>query len=173
MGNASQGPFSPRGIAQGSESETNDGGAVHRAGRPTRIRREFRDELHELEVEIPLNQASKWGVVVGRSEDGEEQTRIDYDRTAQTLCLDTTRSGRAFGRETIEQVPLAVAPDEPLKLGVFVDRSTVGVFANDRQAMARRIVPTLGGRAVAVFIEGIDMAIRSIRDGELMPTHPF
>jgi len=37
---------------------------------------------------------------------------------------------------------LVLLPDEALKLHIFLDRSVVEIFANDRVAMATRIYPT-------------------------------
>jgi beta-fructofuranosidase len=40
-----------------------------------------------------------------------------------------------------ESAPLVMAPGEPLRLRVFIDRSVVEVFANDRQCVAVRVYP--------------------------------
>ena len=59
------------------------------------------------------------------------------------LCIDTSRSSvlpDALARPP-EQGPIELAEDEALELRVFVDRSVVEVFANDRLALAVRIYP--------------------------------
>ena len=40
-----------------------------------------------------------------------------------------------------ESVPVLIEPDEPVRLRVFVDRSVVEVFVNDRQCVAVRVYP--------------------------------
>jgi beta-fructofuranosidase len=56
------------------------------------------------------------------------------DRTRASLDEDTARDVRA--------TPLALAASEPLRLRIFVDRSVVEVFANERACMTARVYPT-------------------------------
>jgi beta-fructofuranosidase len=42
-----------------------------------------------------------------------------------------------------ETAPVYLAPGEPLKLRVFLDKSVVEVFANGRQCAAVRVYPSL------------------------------
>ena len=62
---------------------------------------------------------------------------------------------------------------DPLVLRVFVDRSIVEVYANDRQAIGRSIYPALRGTGVTLFAEGADVAVESVRAWELMPSNPY
>ena len=73
------------------------------------------------------------------------------------------------GPKSVEAGPFELQPGEPLRLRVFVDKSVVEVFANDRQAVMRRIYPTradsLGvvlfsrsGAAAVKRVEAWDMA---------------
>ena len=78
---------------------------------------------------------------VRASSDGEEETLLYYDAEAKQLVFDSTRSGDG-GRKVVERAPLELQPGEPLKLRVFVDKSVVEVYANDRQAIGRRVYPT-------------------------------
>lgn len=63
---------------------------------------------------------------------------IGYDLETAVLYVDTTRSG-SVQRTVRECAPLSLAPDEPLQVTVYVDYSVVEVFANQRQAITRRI----------------------------------
>ena len=58
--------------------------------------------------------------------------------TLDTSCSSTAPDVRARAPETAH---LRLAPDEPLELTVFVDRSVVEVFVNDRQSVAARVYP--------------------------------
>lgn len=130
-------------------------------------------ELMEFEVTInPLN-AEKFGVKLGVSKDGREETVIYYDRNDQKLKFDTRNSGLKFGRKVIEEAPLELKKNELLKLRVFVDKSIIEVFANDRQAIARMVYPTLGGTGVSLFSEGGDVIAEKIRTWEINPCNPF
>ena len=78
-----------------------------------------------------------------------------------------------YGRKIIEEAPLHLTAGEPLKLRVFVDKSIVEVFANDQQAIARNIYPTLGGTGVKLFSKGATTKVVSVKAWELMPSNPY
>ena len=64
-------------------------------------------------------------------------------RKASLISLDTSYSSTrpdALSRAP-ETAPLFLAPDEPLRLRIFIDRSIVEVFANGRQCVAARVYP--------------------------------
>jgi len=122
----------------------------------------------ELEIEIEPGEASSFGVTVCRSRDGQEQTRIGYDALNQTLFVDTTRSSLGEGPKSVEAGPLALGQGEPLRLRVFIDRSVVEVFANEKQAIMRRIYPTQGDSlGVSVWCKGGDITIRYVSAWEM------
>ena len=97
----------------------------------------------ELFVEMASAGASEYGVKVRVAPDGQEQTAIFYDAQARLLKVDTRRSGPEDTPKAVEAAPFALDDGEPLRLRIFVDKSVVEVFANGRQAIARRIYPTL------------------------------
>ena len=130
-------------------------------------------ELMELEITINPNETEQFGVKVCVSENGEEETIIYYDRKDQKLKVDTRKSGLAFGRKTIEEAPLELKKDEPLILRIFVDKSIIEVYANDRQAITRRIYPTLNGKGISLFSKGGKVKIQTIKSWELMPSNPY
>ena len=134
---------------------------------------DFGRELMELEITMEAGSAKRCGVRVCCSEDGREQTTLLYDAEAGELQCDTTRSSLGFGRKVVEAGPLRLPPGEPLRLRVFVDRSIVEVYANERQALARAVYPTLGGRGVRVFAEGGEARVASANAWELMPSNPY
>ena len=96
----------------------------------------------ELLFEMEGKSASSYGVVVCASTDGREQTSIYYDAAEKQLKVDTRRSGPDDTPRAVEAAPFELDEGERLKLRVFVDRSVVEVFANSRQAIARRIYPS-------------------------------
>ena len=130
-------------------------------------------ELMELEVIIPPTNALKYGLKVGVSDDGREETVIYYDKSDKKLKFDTRKSGLTFGRKIVEEAPLELKKGEPLVLRIFIDKSVIEVFANDRQAIGRMVYPTLEGRGISFFAEGGDVTIKSVKSWELTPCNPF
>ena len=97
----------------------------------------------ELALEIEPENATTLEIAVRRSPDGEEQTRIVYDGRSQRLVIDRRQASR--DRTTTLDVrgcPLSLAPGELLTLRIFLDRSVLEVFANDRVSLSSRIYPT-------------------------------
>ncbi len=127
----------------------------------------------ELEIIVNSATARKYGVKVRASAGGEEETLLYYDADARQLCFDSTRSGMD-GRRVLEQAPLELKEGEPLVLRVFVDKSVVEVYANDRQAIGRRVYP---GRAdsqqVVLFAAGGQADIASVKAWEVAPANPY
>ncbi len=130
-------------------------------------------ELMELEVTILPNSAKQYGVKVGVTEDGREETTIYYDKSEKKLKFDTRKSGLSFGRKMIEEAPFELKDGEPLVLRIFIDKSIIEVYANDRQAIGRMVYPTLGGKGISLFSEGGDITAKSIKSWEMSPSNPY
>jgi len=133
------------------------------------------DEVHgdtmELQLEIAPGKAPMVEMNVLRSPGGEEVTRIQFfrdrgyvnrdqrERPQQSfVSIDTSRSSllpNALSRAA-ETAPVLVDPDEPLRLRVFLDRSVVEVFVNDRVCLAVRIYPSReDSRGVSLYSRGM------------------
>jgi beta-fructofuranosidase len=130
-------------------------------------------ELMELEVTFQPNASKQYGIKVGMSDDGREETVIYYDDVEKKIKFDTQKSGLSFGRKIIEEAPFELKKGEPLVLRVFIDKSIIEVFANDRQAIGRMVYPTLGGRGVSVFSNGGEAKLKNIDAWELSPSNPY
>jgi len=127
----------------------------------------------ELAVEFVPGSAKRVGVKVRASGDGTEETLLYYDSQAKQLVFDSTRSGDA-GRKVVERAPFEHKKDEPLTLRVFVDKSVVEVYADDRQAIGRRVYPTRNDSlGVALFADGGVAAVKQVKAWELAPANPF
>ncbi len=127
----------------------------------------------ELELTVQPGAARQCGVQVRTSPGGEETTLLYYDAEAGQLCMDATRSG-IDGRQALERAPFRLPDGEPLRLRVFVDKSVVEVYANERQAICRRVYPgrpdSLG---VALFARGGEARFGSVQAWEMMPANPY
>jgi len=127
----------------------------------------------ELEIEIEVGTAQRCGLKVRASGDGQEETLLYYDAKTKELVFDATRSGGG-GRKVVERAPLALKPGELLKLRVFVDKPVVEVFANDRQAICRRVYPTRSDSlGVVVFADGGQAKFNSVKAWEMAPSNPY
>lgn len=127
----------------------------------------------ELEIEIAPGSDQRCGLKVRASADGQEETLLYYDATRRELVFDSSRSGGA-GRKTIERAPFALRPGELLKLRVFVDKSVVEIFANDRQAIGRRVYPVRHDSVgVSLFAHGGAARFQRVHAWEMMPSNPF
>ncbi|MDE2691695.1 MAG: glycoside hydrolase family 32 protein [Acidobacteriota bacterium] len=128
----------------------------------------------ELLVEMEGAEASHVGVKVRASPDGQEETSIFYDAEAKLLKVDTSRSGPDDTPQAVEAAPFELKPGKRLKLRVFVDKSVVEVFANGRQAIARRIYPSRPDSiGVRVFSAAGDARVHSLKAWKITPSNPY
>ena len=135
-------------------------------------------QLLDIEVEAEKFGAGTVGVKLFCSPDGEaepEETIVGYDREAGNLFIDTRRSSaEGMGVQGIEAGPLVLATNEPLRLRVLADRSVVEVFANDRQALLRRVYPSRETSVqVKLFSRGGAAHVRHLACWEMMPTNSY
>lgn len=127
----------------------------------------------ELQITVNPETAKQVGVKVMASADGKEETVIYYDTEKKQLVADASRSGIG-GRRMLEQAPLELKKGELLQLRVFVDKSVVEVYANDRQAICHRVFP--GSRqstGVVLFVNGGKASFEQVRAWEMMPSNPY
>jgi beta-fructofuranosidase len=129
--------------------------------------------LQEIKITFQPGKATKYGVKVCMSDDGREETLIYYDAADKMLKFDTRKSGLSFGRKIIEEAPLELKSGEPLILNIFIDKSIIEVFANDKQAIARMVYPTLNGKGISLFCEGGDVRVPILKAWELVPSNPY
>jgi beta-fructofuranosidase len=128
----------------------------------------------ELKLEIDPGDAKQVGLKVCCSPNGEEETLVYYDAVDKKLKIDTNKSSLGEGSKKIEAGPFELGADEPLKLQVFVDKSVVEVFANDRQAVTRRIYPTRADSVgVKLFSKGAAATVKKLQAWEMMQSNAF
>jgi beta-fructofuranosidase len=97
----------------------------------------------EVATEVVPENADAIALAVRRSADGAEQTRVVYDPRRQWLGIDRRRASADPATARAERgTSLRLAPGEALRLRVFLDRSVLEVFANDRVRLSSRIYPT-------------------------------
>jgi sucrose-6-phosphate hydrolase SacC (GH32 family) len=128
----------------------------------------------ELMVEIEPQGAAQCGVKVCRAPDGAEQTLVYYDAADKKLKIDVTKASLGEGPKNVEAGPFELKQGETLTLRVFVDKSVVEAFANDRQAVMRRIYPTRADSlGVSLFSQGGATKVRRVKAWDMAPSNPY
>jgi beta-fructofuranosidase len=126
----------------------------------------------ELLVEFESGSRGSYGLKVCVSDDGQEETRVFFDTQTNELKIDTNKSGPDDTPSVVEAGPLELLHGERLQLRVFVDKSVVEVFANSRQAIARRIYPSRRDSiGVRLFASGGDAQVHSLAAWQIAPAN--
>ena len=124
----------------------------------------------EIKAVLSGNGAKVIGLNMLRSPDGSERTTIrlhmdrDQDGTRK-LELDVSKGSRRqdVPDRASEIGPLQLDDGEDLELHVFIDRSVVEVFANQKQCLTARVYPAgEDSKTVSVFANGGDAVLRSL-----------
>lgn len=155
-----------------------------------RVLRNFGGDCIELNVEAKPGSEKAFGIKVRRSPNGEEETAIIFDPQKKLISIDLRKSSldesiryptyvqcynglngtpEENPKVTAQSAPFELRSDEDLQLRVFIDRSIMEVFVNDRQCVTQRIFPTRAdsigvalfssdGKAVFSSVEAWDMA---------------
>jgi beta-fructofuranosidase len=146
----------------------------------------------ELAIEIEPLASTQVGLKIRCSPDGREETGIWYDAVAKTLRIDISKSSLrtdlaychgpldAYGIKTpadhknpkpTVDAPLELQAGEILRLRVFLDKSMLEVFANDRQCVTQQIFPALkGSLLVKICAKGGTAKLRSAMAWDMAPT---
>ena len=105
---------------------------------------------------------------------GEEETLIRFDRATGRLTVDCGRSSLDVAVDRpVEGALLPLAPDEPLRLRAFLDRSVLEVFANGRLCISERIYPSRpDSLGLALFAEGMPARLLGLDVWPLAPIWP-
>ena len=126
----------------------------------------------EISLKIIPGSSHEMGLSVLRSNEGEESTRISFfpkghprfgsalvqiDGTSSSLRTDLTP-------RPPEIAPIDIAVDEPVELRVFIDRSIVEVFVNERQCLTLRAYPDRDDSVgVSLFSRGGTATFRDLK----------
>jgi len=134
----------------------------------------FPGDRCELSVECDSVSASRLALDVRSTLQGGTRTTIRYEAQSGHLVFDATRSG-ADGWRREERAPFALAAGESLRLRVFVDGPIVEVYANDRQAICRRVYPSEGKAATIVRVSAVGgrAELSSVKAWEISPTNAY
>lgn len=121
-------------------------------------------DIFEIECEIDLGNAAEVGLKLRKS--AAEETVVGYDSATQTLFIDRCKSGEtefheAFGCK--HGVPLE-PQNGRLKLHIFVDQSSIEVFANDGEiAITDQIFPDPSSKGMELYVSEGEAKMISLR----------
>lgn len=128
--------------------------------------------IFRLKATFDMTKSKTAGFRIRADADGKNYTDVYYDRQAKKLVMDTTHSGYA-GWMLKEQAPLALQDGETLKLDLFLDRSVVEVYANEKQAICRRIYPEDPEQATGMWLLGNADALISLDVWDVFPSNAY
>jgi len=137
----------------------------------------------ELHFSIDPGKARRFGIKVLCSEDGREQTPVLIDRDKNILRIDMTQSSldKPEYREFVmvrepnpdmstQDAPFVLEKGEKVSLKIFLDKSMLEVFVNDRQCITQVLYPTLKDAIhVQVFTEDAPIAVDELKSWKLFP----
>ena len=115
-------------------------------------------------LHLDLGSASQVGLKVRKG--ASEETVIGVRRDPAEVFVDRTRSGNTTFHERFPGRHAAPLRPETktVRLHVFVDWSSVEVFANDGEVvLSERIFPSAESDGIEIFAEGGDAAVRSLQ----------
>ena len=143
---------------------------------------EVKGKAIEIEAVIDPKNAREVELRVLRSPVGSEQTRIRFfmqgwqrNKNARALSIDVSEA--SLSPDVLARPPetglLYLEDNEPLRLRVFIDRSIIEVFANDRQCLTIRAYPTReDSSGTSLFARGSEAKLVSLRAWQMRSIWP-
>ena len=146
----------------------------------------FESDCMEFQLTIHPNQASRFGLKLRCSPDGQEETVVTYDTRHQHVIVDFDRASLdpnlIYGRNPRDTtsatrrqiVPFALRPNEPLHIDCFIDRSVIEIFINSRICITQRVYPTRPDSLESrLFTEDHPITVKNIGKWEMDATNPW
>jgi len=111
-------------------------------------------ETYEIEAELEPGSASEIGFRLRKG--GNAETLVGVVPSSDTLFVDRTRSGDvSFSKDFPGRYSTTLHNTKRVKLHIFVDRSSVEVFANDgEKVMTDRVYPPPGSTGIDLYSTG-------------------
>jgi beta-fructofuranosidase len=126
----------------------------------------------EILAEFEIGNTERCGLKLCCSQDGKEKTAIGYNRKGHNLIVSLLPASRLKHSARFETAHLQLAEGELLKLHIFLDRSIVEVFANDRCCITSRLYPSPDSRGIKLFANGSDGGLKSLGIWQMKPIWP-
>ena len=123
----------------------------------------------QLEIQVSLEGKSKqpFGLVVRKSKNGEEQTKLFYNPDKKTFGIDQSQTTK-YQQNEIYEGPLAL-DGSALELRVFLDKSMLEAYANKRRSVTSRTYSSLAD-ALGIEVFGDEnIKIKSLEIWKVKP----
>ena len=129
---------------------------------------EIRGDCLELDIEFEATNATEFGLILRRSPDGAEQTRVSFTRDPSSVRIDFGKSSRRSDLDylqgrAVQEAPFQLDLETRLRLRVFLDRSVMEVFAGRQRYLVQRIYPGPDATGVRLFSRGGSTSVRRLR----------
>jgi fructan beta-fructosidase len=124
-------------------------------------------EVYEFEAELKPGQAEEIGFRLRIGKDAE--TLVGFEVARREIFVDRTRSGDvSFSKDFLGRHAAKLENRASMKLHVFVDRSSVEVFANDgERVLSDRVYPPMGSDGIELYAKGTGAKVVSLTMWEL------
>jgi beta-fructofuranosidase len=144
------------------------------------------DEIFGNTLEIKLSikpvTSKNFGVKLLCSPDGKEETVITYDAELKQVIVDLSRTSldkdlmgdryKDFGYKQIADLELD--EDESVNFQIFIDKSVLEIFVNNKLCLTHSIYPSLeNSRGIKLFSRGGKIEIQSFDVWDLFPSNPY
>nr|WP_275897958.1 glycoside hydrolase family 32 protein [Halobacillus ihumii] len=129
---------------------------------------DFDSKTYEITAEFELGSASEFGFKVRKG--ANEETVIKYDVSEEQLIFDRTDSGEdEFSKSFAGKFTAPLDPiDNKIKLHIFVDHSSVEVFANNgEKVMTNLIFPDGSSDGLEIFSKNGNVKLTSLTINEM------
>ncbi len=122
----------------------------------------IKGEVYEIEADLQPGQAEEVGFLLRKGKDA--QTVVGLDAAHDEVFVDRTHSGDvSFSRDFPGRYAARLEKRASVKLHIFVDRSSVEVFANDgERVLSDRIYPPPGSDGIDLYANGKGARITSL-----------
>ena len=129
----------------------------------------LKTEVYEFEAELRPGQAEDIGFRLRKSKEAE--TLIGFDAVHREVYIDRTHSGEvSFSKDFPGRHSGKLEENASIRLHVFVDRSSIEVFANDgERVLSERIYPPPGSDGIELYVHGAGAGVVSLTIWELNP----
>lgn len=136
----------------------------------------------ELDITISPQDAKEFGIKVYCAPDGSEQTTIVYDSEKKVIRVDLSRT--SLDRSLMEwfyekhnykqEAEFKLKPNETLNFHIFLDRSVMEIFVNNRLCLTHRIYPTRDdSKGIILFSKGGSIKIPVFNAWKMHPSNPW
>jgi fructan beta-fructosidase len=114
----------------------------------------FKGDSYEVECELQAPVGGEAGFRIRKGKD--EETVVGFDAAAGQVYIDRTRSGETeFSKDFAGRHGATIEKKASIRLHIFVDRSSVEVFANDgERVLSERIYPHARSDGLEIFEKG-------------------